>query len=154
VGWGGGRGRREGLTARGEGERHRGRERDVHGIGEREGGRGKGVGLTSGPHQGVAAAAGGGHCLGFWGWGCYARGGPGGPRGVGELGHRAGPRCAPAGPRGGSRPAGWLGRARKPAQGRERGFSIFYLNIALAFFNSKSHMLHEFKWRHDNTIQN
>jgi hypothetical protein len=71
------------------------RERDVRGIGEREGGRGKGVGLTSGPQQGVAAAAaGGGRDLGFWGRAAA--------RGVSQVG-RAGEGRArpPAGPRGG-----------------------------------------------------
>jgi hypothetical protein len=84
-GRGGGRGLPRGARASGvEGERGTcagsGREKEVGG---------RGVGLTSGPHQGVAAAAGGGRDLGFWGWGCCARGGPGGPRGVGELGHAA-----------------------------------------------------------------
>jgi hypothetical protein len=84
-GRGGGRGLPRGARASGvEGERGTcagsGREKEVGGSG---------VGLTSGPHQGVAVAAGGGRDLGFWGWGCCARGGPGGPRGVGELGHAA-----------------------------------------------------------------
>jgi hypothetical protein len=94
----------------------------VRGIGEREGGRGKWGGADE-----RAPPGGGG---GSWG---RAR-----PRvlGVGLLragwarwatrGGRAGPRCAPAGPRVGSRPAGWLGRARKPAQGRERVFYFLF----------------------------
>jgi hypothetical protein len=123
----GGRGEGGAGEGEGKGKRRRGRERDVRGIGEGE----KEVGEGGRADERAPPRGGGG------GWG-RAR-----PRvlGVGLL--RAGwarwaARGGGAGPQGGSRPAGWLGRARKPAQGREREgflFSIFsfYLNIALAF---------------------
>jgi hypothetical protein len=76
------------------------------------------VGLTSGPHQGVAAAAArGGRGLGFWGWGYCARGGPGGPRGGGERGRGEGA----------DRLAGWAAPESQP-RGEREGFlfSIFF----------------------------
>jgi hypothetical protein len=74
---GAGRGRARASGVKGE------REGCAWDRGGREGGRGKGVGLTSGPHQGGGGGGWGGRGLGLRGWGCCARDGPGGPRGGG-----------------------------------------------------------------------
>jgi hypothetical protein len=86
------------------------------------------VGLTSGPHQGVAAAAaGGGRGLGFWGWGCCVRGGPGGPRGVGELAAELGHAARQLGcGEGADRLAGSAAPESQPRGERERVFYFLF----------------------------
>jgi hypothetical protein len=134
-------GRGEGGAGEGEGEGvwRRGRERDVRGIGVREGGRGKGGGADERAPPGVAAAAaaGGGCDLGFWGWGCCARGGPGEPRGGGSswaargrgrLGRRA------SWPKGKGGRRGAAGPAKEPAQERRAGLLSIFHFLYLLFF--------------------
>jgi hypothetical protein len=118
---------REGLTARGEGERRRGRERDVRGIGEREGGRGKGGGADE---RAPPGGGGGGSWGRAWprvlgvgllraGWARWATwGGGAGPPSWATL------RASWAA---GREPTGWLARPRQKASPGERERVFYFL---------------------------